>query len=81
MRAGAVQFDKEADWWADLEHELLVFPRGKHDDMVDAIAYLGLMIDKIIEAPTREEIAEIEYEDELEQSDLNLQGKSEICGY
>jgi predicted phage terminase large subunit-like protein len=81
MRAGAVKFDKEADWWPDLEHELLVFPRGKHDDMVDAIAYLGLMIDKIIEAPTREEVAELEYEDELEQSDLNLQGRSEICGY
>ena len=57
------------------------FPRDKHDDQVDAMSYLGLMIDKIIEAPTKEELEDDEYEREKEESGINEQGKSEICGY
>ena len=38
MRAGAVRFDKEADWFQPFEEELLRFPRDKHDDQVDAWA-------------------------------------------
>jgi predicted phage terminase large subunit-like protein len=34
----------------DLEMELLQFPRGKHDDIIDALAY----IDKMASAPTKE---------------------------
>jgi len=81
MRAGAVKFDKTADWYQTLEDELMRFPRDKHDDQVDSIAYLGLMIDKLIEAPTKEEQEDEDYEQELENSGLNLQGRSEICGY
>ena len=81
MRANAVKFDKSADWYQTLEDELMRFPRDKHDDQVDAIAYLGLMIDKIIEAPTTDEIAEDEYYDELEESGLNEEGRSSITGY
>ena len=60
MRAGAVKFDKEADWYLTLEDELTKFPRARHDDQVDAMAYLGLMIDNYIEAPTKEEQEEEE---------------------
>lgn len=81
MRAGAVRFDKSADWYQTLEDELLRFPRDKHDDQVDAMSYLGLMIDKIIEAHTKEELEDDEYEREKEESGINEQGKSEICGY
>lgn len=81
MRAGAVKFDKQADWYQTLEDELMRFPRDKHDDQVDSIAYLGLMIDKIIEAPTKEEIDEEDYENEYRESGLNEQGRSNISGY
>lgn len=81
MRAGAVKFDKTADWYQTLEDELMRFPRDKHDDQVDAIAYLGLMIDKIVDAPTKEEIEDDEYEHDKEESGLNELGRSTISGY
>jgi phage terminase large subunit-like protein len=81
LRAHGIKFDKEADWYPSFENECLSFPRGKHDDQVDAFAYLGLMLDSLIEAPTREEIDEDEYREELETSDLNTQGQNELTGY
>lgn len=39
MQSGKVFFDKKAPWWTDLEHELLRFPAGKHDDQIDALAW------------------------------------------
>lgn len=81
MRAQSVKFDKETDWYPIFEQECMEFPRGKHDDQVDAFAYLGLMLDKIIEAPTKDEITEEEYQLEYEQSGLNDEGRSEVTGY
>lgn len=81
MRAGAVKFDKSADWYQTLEDELMRFPRDKHDDQVDGIAYLGLMIDRLVDAPTKEEIEDEEYEQEQKESGLNEQGRSETTGY
>lgn len=81
MRAGAVKFDKQADWFPDFENDLLSFPRGKHDDTVDALSYLGLMIDKIIEAPTKEEIQDQEYQEDLEEGGLSEQGRNHVTGY
>ena len=45
------------------------------------MSYMGLLIDKLIEAPTKEEQEEDEYEEEKEQSGYNDQGRSTICGY
>lgn len=81
MRAAAVKFDKTTEWWPDFENDVLTFPRGKNDDTVDALAYLGLMIDKIIEAPTQEEVDLQEYEEELESSGETIQGRSAYTGY
>lgn len=81
MRAGAVKFQKNTEWYQTLEDELMRFPRDRHDDQVDAMSYLGLMIDRIIEAPTKEEQEDEEYYDEMEESGLNEEGRSEICGY
>lgn len=80
LRAGGVKFDKSADWYQTLEDELLVFPRGKHDDQVDAFAYLGLIIDKIVDAPTQQELEEEAYKDEMEQSGIDI-GRNEVTGY
>jgi len=81
MRAGGVRFEKDSDWYQSFEDECMRFPRDKHDDQVDAFAYLGLMLDKLIEAPTREEIEEEEYEEEYAESGLSDGGRSECTGY
>ena len=81
MRAGGVKFDKSADWYQTLEDKCMRFPRDKHDDQVDALAYLGLMVDKLIEAPTKEEIEEEEYQNELYESGEHDAGRSTVTGY
>jgi predicted phage terminase large subunit-like protein len=81
LRAHGMKFDKEGDWYPVFENECLSFPRGKHDDQVDAFAYLGLMLDQLIEAPTKDEADEEEYLEELQGSDLNNQGRDTYTGY
>jgi len=81
MRAHGVKFAKAADWYPTFENECLTFPRGKHDDQVDAFAYLGMMLDKLIEAPTKEETDELEYADELRGSQSDNAGRSRTTGY
>ena len=44
MEAGQVYFAKYADWYLELEKELLQFPAGEHDDQVDALAYAILQL-------------------------------------
>lgn len=31
-----------------MEHELLTFPAGKHDDFVDALSHIGRGLDKLV---------------------------------
>lgn len=81
MRAKTVKFDKSSDWYPILEDEMTKFPRGKWDDAVDAMAYAGLLLDKLIEAPTNEELEEEEYQDELRNSGLNFSGRNRRTGY
>lgn len=81
MRAGGVKFDKQADWYMGFEDELMKFPRAKHDDQVDALAYLGLMIDEYIPALTAKQQAQQDYEDDMEESGMYEQGRSVLCGY
>jgi predicted phage terminase large subunit-like protein len=65
MRAGKVRFNKKADWWDDLVPEMVQFPKSVHDDQVDALSWIGLTLDKLIEAETEDEWADIEYEQEF----------------
>ena len=81
MRAKGVKFDKEADWYQTFEDELLRFPRDKHDDQVDTFAYLGLMLDKLIEAPTKQEQDEEEYYDDVKRSESGESGRNANTGY
>ena len=39
MQAGKVYFKKDAPYFSTLEHEMLRFPAGKHDDQIDALAW------------------------------------------
>lgn len=83
MRAGKVQFDKEADWFPDLYNEMTQFPRGKYKDQVDALSWIPLGLEQITAAPTKAEHEDMLYEDELEEhyyTDASL-GASPVTGY
>lgn len=41
MSMHKVHFPGFAHWWPAARHELLMFPAGKHDDFVDALAHVG----------------------------------------
>lgn len=47
MRQGKVLFDRNAAWFDQLRQEMLDFPAGRHDDVVDAMAWVGLLLDEI----------------------------------
>ena len=81
MRAGMVKFDKNADWWLTFEDECMSFPRARHDDTVDALAYQGILIDSMSEGLTDEELEDEAYEEEYRESGMSEQGRSEITGY
>ena len=50
MAMGMVRFPLYAPWWGEAEKELLAFPNGKHDDLVAALAMLGMGLDRLIKA-------------------------------
>lgn len=79
MRAGAVKFKKSAAWYPSLEEELLQFPKGPYKDQVDALAWLGLIIDKVAVGSSRSELEQEEYEDNYDQAFDT--GRSFITGY
>lgn len=45
MRQGKVKIPTDAPWYEAFKKELLEFPGGKHDDQVDAFAYLGQLLE------------------------------------
>jgi predicted phage terminase large subunit-like protein len=81
MRSHGVRFNKEGEWYPTFEDECISFPRAKHDDQVDAFAYLGMLLDIMIEAPTKEEMDEDDYNDELQSSGYAFNGRSRTTGY
>lgn len=44
MQQGLVYFPRDSVWTGTLVTELLRFPNGTHDDQVDALAWIGLMM-------------------------------------
>jgi predicted phage terminase large subunit-like protein len=79
MRAGRVRFDKSASWYPDLETEMLQFPRGKHDDIVDTMSQFGLALDDIIVPPSQEELDEEEWA--REEMEHVAHGRNPVTGY
>jgi predicted phage terminase large subunit-like protein len=47
IRRRKVHFPREAPWRKELVAELTAFPNGVHDDQVDVLAYLGLMLQEL----------------------------------
>ena len=81
MRAGAVRFEKDAEWYQPLEDEMCRFPRDRHDDQVDCMSYLGLMLDSFVEGSTPEELAREMQEEEQEEYENFNSGRSPTTGY
>lgn len=81
LRAGGVRFDKSGEWYPEFEEELCKFPRGRKDDQVDAFAYLGLMLDALIEAPTQQEQEDEDYYNDLQSAGYFDDGRNPITGY
>ena len=61
MAMGKVRFPKFAPWYQEAEQEMLKFPAAKHDDFVDALAYIGLGIAKQVGASVRQEVIHAGY--------------------
>lgn len=78
-RAGKVKFDKEAEWYADFEEELTKYPKHPYKDRVDAFAWLGLMLEEMVEPETEAEIEETEYRMAVE--DNFSFGRNAVTGY
>ncbi len=51
MAMGKVYWPAHAVWWPNARNELLRFPNDQHDDIVDAIAYIGLGLTSQQSAP------------------------------
>lgn len=82
MRQGGVHFDVESEWFPSFEQELLRFDRGQYDDQVDSIAWLGLVLNQMITAPTVEEQSDIDWEEEYNETMGSLHmGRSQVTGY
>ena len=82
-KSGSIRYDKEASWYPDFEGELMTVadsgPRGKHDDYLDAFAYVGLTIDQYFEAQSDEELEDEEFEQMYE--DFHDLGRCASTGY
>jgi hypothetical protein len=76
MELDGLYLPARAPWLSDLKAELLAFPTGKHDDIVDALGLVGQLLDTwapgrtpIIEAgafvPPRDYVERYERRDEL----------------
>lgn len=55
MAMGKVFWPGFAQWWPSAKQELLAFDSGKHDDLVDALASLGMGLDQMFTPGKRKE--------------------------
>jgi len=82
-KSGAIRYDKEASWYLAFEAELMMVadsgPRGRHDDQLDAFAYLGLTLDQHYEAMSDEELEDEEWEEAYDA--YHDQGRNQVTGY
>jgi predicted phage terminase large subunit-like protein len=82
MRQGGVKFDKESTWYPAFEQELLRFDKGEYKDQVDTIAWLGIALAEMSEAPTLEQLQDEEWEQEQRESmEFEQVGRSPTTGY
>lgn len=81
IKQGTVYFNGHADYYPDFEQEMLRFPRDKHDDQVDALAWIGLMLNEVQVGQTAQEAEDDAWENEFESDDWNFSGMCRTTGY
>lgn len=80
MRAGGIRFNKDASWYTLLEDEMARFPKDRHDDQVDALSWIGLVLDRLVEAPSQAEEDEDAYLEMLSENN-QFSGRNPRTGY
>lgn len=80
-RAGSVEINEEAWWYEAFITECLQFPRGVYKDQVDALAMIGLGLSKMTIVPTAQEIEDMEWEQEYEDSAIEYDTREILTGY
>lgn len=80
MKMGDVYFQKDAPWFPEFFSEVTTFPRGKHDDMMDAFSYMGHLLDSMVTPPTEAEEQWEEREKERRAS-TKFGGRNKTTGY
>jgi len=80
IRQGTVYFNGHADWYPTLEQEMIRFPRDVHDDQVDSLAWIGLMLNDVIVGQTVQEYEDDAWEEEF-GDDFHPMGKCATTGY
>ena len=78
MRAGGVEFTKEADWYFNLEKEMRQFDKGPYKDQVDALGLVAHGINEMSTPRSDWEVAEDEYNQEFGAIKF---GRSRVSGY
>lgn len=67
MAAGRVKWPRHAPWLSQVMHEMLRFPYGVNDDVVDAAAWLAKMISDMIAPVEPREVKPKSFRDELDK--------------
>jgi predicted phage terminase large subunit-like protein len=80
IKQGTVLMNGDADWYPDFESEMLRFPRDVHDDQVDALAWIGLLLNDVVVGQTAAEYNDEQWEDEF-GDDYELTGICMTTGY
>jgi predicted phage terminase large subunit-like protein len=78
LRSIHVKFNMDMPNWAEMEEELRRFPKGGHDDIVDALSIVGQGLRDVTEAVDDATFEEEEFFDRFGAHSI---GRSEITGY
>ena len=86
MKAGAVLFDKEAEWYADYEAEMLRFTGhsdARADDQFDSTAILsrGLDTQPVLDNDDFATEEELSFREQARLAESSNDGRSDITGY
>ena len=83
FRAGGIEVDTTAEWYDDFINELLYFPKSEYADQVDALAWVGIALGKMIEPHSRDEQEDMDWDEEFQltiEDDYDM-GQSDVTGY
>jgi len=78
LKSHHVRFNKDMSLWGEMEEELRRFPKGGHDDIVDALSIVGLGLRDVAEGPSEEEEEEEAFFRRVGRPEV---GRNAVTGY